>query len=561
MKKNLLLFAGIFSFGLLSAQESMPFKPFSSQANISDYETYLPEEIVSPPDLAGVEQDDLERDHHGYFYRIAKHVLTNFSLQNSGTWSVLANGDKVWRLKMTFKDAKGTLLFFENFYLPPGARMHVYSPDRKQMLGAFTSHNNHESKIFATALMKGESTIIEYYEPVEVAGKGSFTINEFGYVYRAANIVEEIDEDDSQIAPPPPPSDPCEVDVKCPEGTPVADMIRGICRILVKEGTSTGYCSGSAINNTNTDCTPYILTAQHCGATSSTADFNAWKFYFNYQKSACGSGSGTTSNVLTGAALKANSNDVSGSSITKSDFILCQTNAAFPAAYNIYLNGWNRVNTGSPSGVSIHHPAGDYKKISTYTSTLTSSGWSTANTHWQVIWAATVSGNGVTEGGSSGSPIFNDANLIVGQLSGGSSFCTDLLAPDVYGKFSYSWMSCGSSTNRRLLPWLDPGGISGTSLVGRDNTCVAGEEDFEIENIFSIYPNPVNDVLFIESTGFNETVHTILVYDQLGKLITSLEFNPGRFKKSISVAGFENGVYNVVVTNGERSFTKKFVKL
>jgi hypothetical protein len=383
-------------------------------------------------------------------------------------------------------------------------------------------------------------------------------LNEFGYVYRAANIVEEIGEEDSQLMPP---SEACEVDVNCPEGTAWADQIRGICRILVKVGASSGYCSGSAINNTAADCTPYILTAQHCGAGASTADFNAWKFYFNYQKSACGSGSGTLSNVLTGAALISNSNDVSGSSINKSDFILCETNTAFPSSFNIYLNGWNNVNTGATSGVSIHHPAGDFKKISTFTSTLTSSGWSAANTHWRVIWAATVTNHGVTEGGSSGSPIFNSSKLIVGKLSGGSSFCTSPTAPDLYGKFSYSWQSCGGTTNRQLKPWLDPTSSGVTSLTGMNNTCTTGENDIEIENIFAVYPNPVNDVLTIESTGFNETVHTIYVYDQLGKLITSSEINPGRLTKTISVTGFEKGVYNLVITNGERSFNKKFIKL
>ncbi len=559
MNKNLLLFAGIFSFCFANAQESMPVKPFSSVSDITLYEKYLPEELIEAPSLVGVEQEDIERDNNGQFYRIAKHTMVDFNLQNSGTWSTLPNGDKVWRLKMTSLGAQGTLLFFNDFYLPAGSRMHVYSPDKKQLLGAFTSYNNHASRTFATALVKGESCIVEYYEPVEQAGKGTISMNEFGYVYRAANAFEEQDENSSQLSPAA--SDPCEVDVKCPEGTAWADQIRGVCRILVKVGTSSGLCSGSAINNTMTDCTPYILTAQHCGVGATTADYNGWKFYFNYQKSGCGSGSGSLSNVLTGASLRANSNDVSGSAINKSDFILCETNSAFPAAFNIYLNGWNRVNTGATSGASIHHPAGDFKKISTFTTTLTTSAWSGSSTHWRVVWAATVTNHGVTEGGSSGSPIFNQSNLIVGQLSGGSSFCTSPTAPDLYGKFSYSWLSCGTTTDRRLSPWLDPAGTGATSLAGMNNLCITGENDIEIENIFVVYPNPVNDVLVIESTGFNETVHTIYVYDQLGKLVTSFEVSPGKFKKSIPVTGFDNGVYNIVITNGERTFNKKFVKM
>ena len=45
------------------------------------------------------------------------------------------------------------------------------------------------------------------------------------------------------------------------------------------------------------------------------------------------------------------------------------------------------------------------------------------NAHWEVYWDPTTNGHGVTEGGSSGSPIFNQDKRIVGQLSGGSSIC------------------------------------------------------------------------------------------------------------------------------------------
>ena len=104
---------------------------------------------------------------------------------------------------------------------------------------------------------------------------------------------------------------------------------------------------------------------------------------------------------------------------------------------------WNKANVGSPSGVSTHHPSGDVKKISTYTSTLLSTNWSgsTPGTHWRVVWSGTTSGHGVTEGGSSGSPIWDADGYHVGQLTGGGSFCTATSQPDAYGKMSYNWDS------------------------------------------------------------------------------------------------------------------------
>ena len=57
------------------------------------------------------------------------------------------------------------------------------------------------------------------------------------------------------------------------------------------------------------------------------------------------------------------------------------------------------------------------------------------------FWDATTNGHGVTEGGSSGSPIFNQNGRIVGQLSGGSSFGNNTSASDLYGKVFTNWVS------------------------------------------------------------------------------------------------------------------------
>ncbi|MDZ7778249.1 MAG: hypothetical protein U5L09_22835 [Bacteroidales bacterium] len=37
----------------------------------------------------------------------------------------------------------------------------------------------------------------------------------------------------------------------------------------------------------------------------------------------------------------------------------------------MYYNGWSRVESPAQSGVTIHHPNGDIKKITTYTEPLT----------------------------------------------------------------------------------------------------------------------------------------------------------------------------------------------
>ena len=73
----------------------------------------------------------------------------------------------------------------------------------------------------------------------------------------------------------------------------------------------------------------------------------------------------------------------------------------------------------------MHHPSGDIKKISTYSSNLNTSGWNGngVQSHWRVYWTSNSNGHGVTEGGSSGSPIFRANGRIMGTLTGGGSYC------------------------------------------------------------------------------------------------------------------------------------------
>ena len=74
----------------------------------------------------------------------------------------------------------------------------------------------------------------------------------------------------------------------------------------------------------------------------------------------------------------------------------------------------------------------------------------TTNQHWRATW-----NQGVTEGGSSGSPLFDQNHRIVGQLHGGPSVCGGSQLWDFYGRFDLSWTGGGTNATR-LSNWLDP---------------------------------------------------------------------------------------------------------
>ena len=183
---------------------------------------------------------------------------------------------------------------------------------------------------------------------------------------------------------------------------------------------------------------------------------------------------------MSGGILRATSElgnqTASSPQVSGSDFTLIELSSNIPTSYNPYFAGWSRLSSAPTSGVGIHHPAGDEKKISTYTSSATSAsyngGWSGA--HWRVVWSQTTNGHGVTEGGSSGSPLFNPNGLIVGHLSGGGSFCNQTSAPDLYGKFNKAWDQEGNNNNQRLKPWLDPTSSGVSTLAGGYSPCTNG---------------------------------------------------------------------------------------
>ena len=281
-------------------------------------------------------------------------------------------------------------------------------------------------------------------------------------------------------------SDPCEINVNCsPVGDLWQDEKKGVARILFVDGGGQGWCTGSLINNTSQDCKPYFLTALHCGVGATAANMTQWKFYFKYEAPSCTNPStaGTLDDYfITGCIRIADSGDNGGDS--GSDFLLVKlgssTNEATiinnlkSANFSAYWNGWNANTTATTGGVGIHHPAGDIKKISTFSGTSVSAGWNGNGllSHWRQSWSSNSNGHGVTEGGSSGSPLFNNSQgYIIGTLTGGSSSCNSPTSQDYYGKMSYHWTSNGTANNLRLKPWLDPTNSGVLTLAGSANPC------------------------------------------------------------------------------------------
>ena len=448
------------SFSLSFAQRTIDGFPTSFDEK---YRQLLPSseianQLVPSLNLDQIKKEDAARPGTN---RYAAPVTTNFTLDNAGTWTQLPNGDRVWRLKIQAKDALGLCFLFKDFHMPNGSRLFMYNEEKTVVKGAYSSMNNLPHQKFMTGMIEEEAAILEYFEPKYSKGKGRFEIYQVMQAYDAERMQSDYEFQTystggfgSSLS--------CERNINCNPGNVVQNQKRGIVRIRTAYTAGLGWCTGTLINNTNNDGTPYILTANHCGnPTGFTVDYTQWRFDFNYEFPDCGNSSTEpTYQSIHSAQLVSNREE--------SDFLLLSLYSFVPNNVNAYFNGWDRSDAIPQNADMIHHPCGDVKKHSQAYSipiTVHSSEieWDNIITTPPNYHFRAVLNYGTMEPGSSGCPIFNPEGRIVGQLHGGNSSCSTFTT--YHGRLHKSWDD-GNTPASRLQNWLDPIGTGVTTLDG-----------------------------------------------------------------------------------------------
>ncbi|SPE51083.1 putative Lysyl endopeptidase [Verrucomicrobia bacterium] len=366
-------------------------------------------------------------------------IVVNAATAPAAQWTVLTNGWRAWSVSVTSSGALALRVHLEGVMLPPGAQVLVFDPANPSSAPpAITAQALKGQPDVWSGTVFSDQAMVQCQVPPGVApGAVSFSITQVSHLY---------------LLPPAPnlkQAGACELDVSCyPAWLQDAS---GVARMSFVDQGNTYVCTGCllAANDPN-NTSDYFLTANHCIGNQALA--STIELFWFYQTSSCNGPPPDLSSVPTtsGADLLATS--------TGNDFTFLRLRQAAPSGAHALAWSTNTPNVGDPL-VGIHHPTGDYKRISF------GSFYASDPDFWAVQWS-----QGVTEFGSSGSPLINANHQVIGQLNGGfdgpGSSCQNPSDPDQYGRFDLTYPA--------IKQWIDPNGSGPTNPVTNQVTFVRG---------------------------------------------------------------------------------------
>ena len=558
--KNQLLIAGAFALFSMAtfAQITNMGVPVSFKGKSTTEFVNVPREIMPEIDLAQLEAEDIINDAaKDAPWRFGLKHETNITPKNSGVWTDLPGGNRIWRTEIVASGALTINVTMEDVYFPEGAYLYLYDVAKTHTVGAYTSRNNSPSGELGTDLVYGDHIVVEYFEPAAVRGQGKFTINGVTHGYRSLNIVQK------SLAKALNSSGDCNIDARCPLDPYVGslsawdDQIRSVAMIVVN---GSGICTGALINNSCNDGTPYFLTANHClsGGTGN------WLFRFNWDvpEGDPGMSCATTASTPTSFNNASNYDQttvngatvlVSGTGADHALLMLDNLTVADATNWGLFYAGWNNDDTESAvtEVTGIHHASGDIKKICRAYENGVSNNIHHATASGAAVWYMNGWDNGVTEPGSSGSPLFDQNGRIIGQLFGGSAACqgTSTQGFDYFGRLGVSW-GLGVGT------YLDPASCGGTNVVndGWDPNAVTTVDDASIQGISSpgvtLCGDNFDPVVTLRNAGANTLTSVTILYNLDGGTNLSYAWT-GNLASNASVA---INLANMTTTAGPHVF-------
>ncbi len=472
-----------------------------------------------------------------FLYSVGDRYPSSLDMVQDGQKVELPDGSTIYRLAFTAPKARFMDISYKQFQMPAGGYLYLYQPATRAYQGPYTSEGISDSLGFSTDLLEGDSIELLCYEPR--SGKGQTRIA-LHCVIAGQKAFFNSDETPS-----------CLINTACEEAQAYRDIVQSVVLIYMD-----GYlCSGTLINNTARDGTPYILTAAHCMEDISYPQTGSWKFYFNIQSASCQSN--TDGPSLYGFDLQ----EITGCKIVSkgeySDFMLLQLNQQIPDSYRAYYCGWDRRNSAPNGVVGIHHPMGDYKKFSRSSQTPTTTNCSAVGYNRMAFWYFSWD-RGIAFPGSSGSGLFNaSTQRLIGTLTAINNVgCSESpkYRNNWYGKLSYHWFANNENKrNEQLKPWLDPIGSGALYMDGSYRQSLGAAQTLPQAGHLEISPNPSDGKVVLNGPWQGSAEGE--VYSMTGQKVG--KFQLSQAGDATDLSSLSEGIYLILLKTAQGMYRGK----
>jgi hypothetical protein len=452
-----------------------------------------------------LEEDANQVEDRSVPYRFAYAQSVNWTMDNSGSWYNLQNGDRLWILGISYEGALSISVTFSEFHLPKGGKLYVYSEDRADYLGPLTDEDNRDTEL-GLPHVKGQKIFLEYYEPRAYRGEGSMQVSYVSGSYR--DWQEEVA-----------PIQNCAQWLSNADGSLQA-MRTGasVMRVLLDHGQR--YATAVLINNSLNNADPLVIvpTGLLQGGTA------AMVFQFGLNDLPCLS-------HLSDCELRS----VCGAEMVSIDaaagLALLRLHKSPPNEWDAYYAGWSLNNTAEGVRHCIQHPKGLAKSYSRY------EGAFMPFIQGQESFVGLGGlGFGQTDGGSVGSPLLDEDFNVVGIFTGGNSRCDIEGGMDRFVLLEDAWIT--------FRQFLDPLQSSADRIPGMESP--QAEIDVQSNSDILLYPNPASN--FVQIAGTSDLrVLRVEIYDSMGRMRKYVMNDT-----SVEVTNLNEGVYavKIITANG-----------
>jgi lysyl endopeptidase len=449
--------------------------------------------------------------------RFAKRINTSINFANSGRWTNLHNGDRIWMCGIEIDQAFALSFSFSQLQMPEGAMMYFYNADQTDFIGPLSQSHNTDDQPFITPPISGRRIVIEYYEPQAFRGTGSFEIEAVAASYRDMKDVAIVQE------------------VNCFEllnytvnNTAQMNASSAVLLTVVDDGQR--VATSVLLNNTSSNGIPYLMTAQSAllGAPS------RWLFLFDIAGAGCLNDNVFCWNKAVCGGVIKESNPTSGLALVRLKEMPRQ-------AWSPYYSGWqaNALND-SHRLFLIQQAFGLPQSVAEFSGEMTMTTWNSmevgAIDHWN---------DGGTFIGSIGSPLFDEDLNLVGIFVGGEGSC-DGGGSDYFALLADSW--------DEIKEYLDPFVTGQNRFDGEFPILESNDANQVVINPFVVFPNPAQDWVYVRNKT-NEPITRIEINDGSGRLVSSfLPLTP-----SLDTSTLTEGVYFLTIYTAQAKFVHRLL--